>query len=285
MAELDPAFAARLLPARPDLAAESLRDRVAAARYVPGMPMRVTSTLLDLTQTPDAAGERATQLLAGETFTVYEERADGLAWGQAEADGYVGYVDGAGLVPAEEAALPGPPVTALWSHVYPAPELRARPIGDLPMLARPGAAGRCGAFVALEGGGFAPAAHFDPVYGDFVGQAERLLGAPYLWGGRSARGLDCSALVQLALMATGRAAPRDSDMQAAGLGVALAAGARLVRGDLVFWKGHVGIMRDADTLLHANAHHMAVASEPLAVAAARIEASGGGPPTLRRRPD
>ncbi len=282
---MDPAFAARLLPARADLAAESLRGRVEAARYVPGAPMRVAAALLDLTGTPDAAGERATQLLFGETFTVYEERPDGLAWGQAETDGYVGYVARAGLVPAEQAARPGPPVTALWSHVYPAPEVRARPIGDLPMLARPGAADRRGAFVALDGGGFAPAAHFEPVGDGFVAQAERLLGAPYLWGGRSARGIDCSALVQLALMATGRAAPRDSDMQAAGLGAALAAGARLVRGDLIFWKGHVGIMRDADTLLHANAHHMAVASEPLADATARIEASGGGAPTARRRPD
>jgi cell wall-associated NlpC family hydrolase len=128
-----------------------------------------------------------------------------------------------------------------------------------------------------------PRAHLAPVAGDFVAQAERFLGAPYLWGGRSARGIDCSALVQLALLAAGREAPRDSDMQAALLGTELPARAALRRGDLVFWKGHVGIMRDRDTLIHANAHHMAVAAEPFGPAAARIAAAGGGPVTGRRR--
>ena len=114
--------------------------------------------------------------------------------------------------------------------------------------------------------------------------AERFAGAPYLWGGRSLRGIDCSGLVQVALLAAGRAAPRDSDMQAAlARRAAAGTGAARARRPRV-WKGHVGIMRDAATLLHANAHHMAVASEPLASATARIAAAGGGPVLARRRP-
>ena len=138
-------------------------------------------------------------------------------------------------------------------------------------------------FAALRGGGFAPLQHLAPVAGDFVAVAARFLGAPYLWGGRSARGLDCSALVQLALMAAGIAAPRDSDMQAALLGRALAADEPALRGDLIFWRGHVGLLADPQTLIHANAHHMAVAQEALANATARIAAAGGGRVAMRRR--
>jgi cell wall-associated NlpC family hydrolase len=118
---------------------------------------------------------------------------------------------------------------------------------------------------------------------DFVAEALRFIGVPYLWGGRSARGLDCSALVQLALLGTGRPCPRDSDMQAALVGDELAPDAELRRGDLVFWHGHVGILTEPGTLLHANGHHMAVALEPFAPAAARIAAAGGGPVTALRR--
>jgi cell wall-associated NlpC family hydrolase len=273
-------FASRLLPARPDLAAEQLRGQVAAARFAAGRPMRVTASLLDMWAAPDPRAERATQLLLGERFTVYEARPDGLAWGQAALDGYVGYVAQAGLGPAQGK---GVRVTAIWSQVYAEPSARARVERELPFLAEVPVAGTTGGYARLRGGGHVPRPHLEPVRGDWVAQAERFVGVPYLWGGRSIRGLDCSALVQLALLAVGREAPRDSDMQAALLGTELAPGEPARRGDLVFWKGHVGIMQDEETLLHANGHHMAVASEPFLPAAARIEAAGGGPVTVRRR--
>lgn len=276
------AFANRLCPARPDLAAARLQGRVEAARFVEGTRRRVGASLLDLTLVPDPAAECATQLLPGEVFTVYETRDDGLAWGQCEADGYVGYVAAAGLGPDRPA---GRLVTALWSHVYAEPTLRARVIADLPMLADVEATGTEGAYAALAGGGYVPAAHLAPVPGDLVAMAARLIGVPYLWGGRSARGIDCSGLVQLAMAAAGLPAPRDSDMQAALIGQPLDPEAPLQRGDLVFWRGHVGILTGADRLLHANAHAMAVAGEPLAEAVARITSSGGGPVTARRRPE
>lgn len=275
------AFAARLLPARPDLAAAYLEGRVSAERFVDGRPHRVATPLLDLTVDRRPGGELATQLLHGESFIVYEIGDDGLAWGQSELDGYVGYVDSSGL---GAPFAGGRRVTALWSQVYERPHIRARTGAELPFLAEVPVSGSTGAFMRLRGGWNVPRAHFAPIAGDYVAQAERFLGLPYLWGGRSARGIDCSGLVQLALLACGKSAPRDSDMQAERIGRALGAGTALRRGDLVFWKGHVGIMRDGETLLHANAHHMAVASEPLATTADRIAAAGGGPVLIRRRP-
>ncbi len=277
---MNPRFAGRLIPARADVAAEHLRGQVEAARYAAGEARRVAVTLLDLTAVADPEAERATQLVYGEVFTVYEERPDGLAWGQAASDGYVGYVRADGLAPA---AGGGVRVTAPWSQVYARPEARARTGLELPCLSEVQVSGTTGGFARLRGGGFVPRAHLAPVE-DWVALAERFAGAPYLWGGRSLRGIDCSGLVQVALVAAGRTAPRDSDMQAALVGEPLPGRARLGRGDLVFWKGHVGIMRDAATLLHANAHHMAVASEPLTSATARIAGAGGGPVLARRRP-
>jgi cell wall-associated NlpC family hydrolase len=274
-------FAGRLLPARPDLAAAHLRGQVEAARFVEGVPRRVSAAVLDLTMSPEPGAGVETQVLHGERFTVYEARDDGLAWGQSATDGYVGYVDAAGL------GEPGPAgrrVTALWAQVYPRPEVRARTVGELPFMAEVALAREERGFAELAGGGFVAAQHLAPVAGDAADQAARFLGVPSLWGGRSARGIDCSGLMQLALMAVGVEAPRDSDMQEALLGAALTPDAPLRRGDLVFWKGHVGMLRDPETLIHANGHHMAVAIEPLAGAVARIEAAGGGPVTARRRP-
>lgn len=278
-AELAP-FAGRLIAARPDLAAAHLRGAVDAARFATGVRRTVAAPLADLTLTPDPVAGLATQLLYGESFVVYETRADGLAWGQALLDNYVGYVAAADLGPARPS---GQRVTALASHVYSQPNVKARADRELPFLAEIPVTGTTGGFVKLRGGGFMPRPHFDPITGDAAAQAERFVGVPYLWGGRSARGLDCSALVQLVLLATGWVAPRDCDMQAAMLGTDLPRDADLERGDLVFWKGHVGLMRDPGTLIHCNIHHMAVAMEPLAEAVGRIAAAGGGRIIARRR--
>lgn len=272
-------FARRLVPARPDLAAAHLEGSVGAARFVAGTPMAVAIELLDLTITPDRGAGLATQLLLGEAFTVYETRADGLAWGQSGRDGYVGHVEAAALgAPLGETQR----ITALWSHIYSAPTLKARVMGGLPLGGEVAVAGIEGGFAWIEDG-FVPEQHLAPVTGDHVDHALRFLGTPYLWGGRSARGIDCSGLVQMALAAVGVDAPRDSDMQAAMVGRLLEADEPAERGDLVFWDGHVGLMRDARVLVHANAHHMAVAEEPFATAVARIEGAGGGPVTARRR--
>ncbi|MBB5223967.1 cell wall-associated NlpC family hydrolase [Amaricoccus macauensis] len=274
-------FHRRLVPARPDLAAAHLRGRVAAERFAPGRPARVAPSLLDLTLDPNPTGERATQLLHGEVFVVYEERPDGLVWGQAQLDGYVGYVARDGLGPQRGA---GRPVTAIWSQSYQRPSVQARVLGELPLLADVPVSGSTSGFARLRDGGHVPLPHLTPSAGDPVAQALRFVGAPYLWGGRSIRGIDCSGLVQIAHLACGVALPRDTDMQVELAGAPLPPDAALARGDLVFWRGHVALMIDGQTLIHANAHHMAVAVERLADVEERVLAARGGPVTARRRP-
>lgn len=275
----------RRTPARSDLAAAHLEGRVEAARFVEPTRLVVSLPVAPLTRGPEAEAPMESQLLYGEGFAAYEHDGE-WAWGQAEADGYVGYLPRAALAPAGEA--PTHRVAALFTHVYPAPSTKARPLGWLAYGAQVAVAGVEAGFAVLAGGGHIPVQHLVPRAhraGDWVAEAERFTGVPYLWGGRAPTGLDCSGLVQLALAAAGHPCPRDSDMQAAELGRTLAAGTPPERGDLVFWEGHVGIMLDATRMLHANRHHMAVAAEPLAEARARILAAGGGAVTRHARLD
>lgn len=276
----------RLTPARPDLAAAHLLGQVEAARFVEGRVLRVGASLVDLRRDPQPDSGVETQALFGERVTVYEEY-EGWAWAQLEGDGYVGYLPAAGLIDVGAASTHR--VAAPWTFVYPGASMKLPCSGGLPLGARLSVAAEEGDFARLADGGFVWRAHLasaEAAESDFVAVAERFLNAPYLWGGKSWRGVDCSGLVQIALAACAAAAPRDTDLQEKALGAPLPAGdalADLRRGDLVFWKGHVGIMRDAETLLHANGYHMQVVSEPLAAARKRILAAGAGDVTSVRR--
>lgn len=304
MSERDP----RLTPARADLAAESLRGEVSAPRYAALRRMVVRAYTSSVRRAPRRDAPLDTEALHGEAVDIYDMDDEGWAWGQLRADGYVGYL------PADDLMDAGPASThrviAPRTFIYPVPDIKAPPLGALPLAAsviaaattadaeataKSAAAGAAAArFTRLaqggghQGGGYVFAAHLADqtaqTGGDHAAVAERLVGAPYLWGGRSSLGLDCSALVQLSLLAVGRGCPRDSDMQATGVGAALPVDAleALTRGDLVFWRGHVGMMLDQRTLIHANGHHMQVAVEPLAAAMTRIAAAGGGGVTALR---
>ncbi|MEM1343763.1 MAG: C40 family peptidase [Pseudomonadota bacterium] len=278
----------RLTPARPDLAALHLKGQIEAARYAEPVERVIGVPIAPLTSRPEPQASLATQLLWGEGFTVYED-AGLWAWGQSVRDGYVGYLPSPCLEPPKRLGTPTHRIAALSAPVYPAPDFKARAEGQLPYGARVSVAeivpGNQAEYARLHSGGFVAAAHLGEAAPDWVAEAEALLGAPYVWGGRSPLGLDCSALVQLGLQAAGREAPRDADQQEATLGATLAEEAALTRGDLVFWQGHVGLMIDATHLLHANIHHMRVATEPLAEAVARIEAKGEGRPTRLARLD
>lgn len=274
---------------RADLAAAELAGSVAAPRYAAGEPRRVVAAVADLRRAPAADAPLDTQALFGEEVRVFDER-DGWAWGQLAADRYVGYLPSAAL--GASGPAPTHRLAALRSYVLAEPDIKRPPVMFLSMNARLAVEGMRDGFARLAGGaGFVWAGHLAPCdtpARDFVTVAEMFVGTPYLWGGKTSLGLDCSALVQLALDAAGLACPRDSDMQAAELGEAVpgpvdAAGLR--RGDLLFWPGHVGLMRDGGTLLHANAHHMAVASEPLAAARERNAATGLDVAAVRRLPD
>ncbi len=264
----------RLTLARPDLAAASLRGEVEASAFAETTEMRVAEPSLGLRARPDAADGFVTELWFGEAFHVLETK-DGWAWGQAARDGYVGYAPEAALKPA--GAAPTHRVAALSTNVYTTASIKSA-AGWAPMGALL-AGEEEGEFLATEHG-FVPLVHLSSASAkDPVGVAENFLGAPYLWGGCTARGLDCSGLIQIAFLMAGRPCPRDSDQQEAALGPRLAEDAPLARGDLAFWKGHVGVMRDASTLLHATAKFMAVVNEPWAEARDRI-----GPPTSILRP-
>jgi cell wall-associated NlpC family hydrolase len=274
----------RLTPARPDLAAAHLQGHVRATRFVAGATRAVIEPSAPVRRAPSPDAALDTEALAGERVTVYETTAEGWCWAQLEADGYVGWIPERALGAAD--AVPTHRVAALRTLVFPGPSIKLPPLAALPFGARV-AVLRTQERFAVTAGGFIPAVHLAPAdthERDFVAVAERFLGTPYLWGGKTNAGLDCSGLVQVALAACGLPCPRDSDMQQAALGEPVAPNAEysnLRCGDLVFWKGHVAIVRDAATLLHANAFHMAVAHEPIAAALARIMPEGA--PTAVKR--
>lgn len=280
--KLDP----RLTPARPDLAAKHLEGRVDAARFVAGEQRVVIEPQIPVRRAPSPDAPLDTEALMGERITAYDTNDEGWVWGQLGSDGYVGWLPASGLGPL--GAEPTHKVSALRTLVFPGPSIKLPPIASLPFGARVSITGTSERFAVTQGGGHIPARHLAPlaaVEDDFVAVAEQFLGTPYLWGGKTSLGLDCSALVQVALTACGMACPRDSDMQERALGTtadANTAFSNLQRGDLVFWKGHVAIVRDPATLLHANAFAMQVATEPIAEAIARIRAADGLPRAMKR---
>ena len=275
----------RLLPARPDLAAAHLRGTVQAERFVEGVAKRVVDAIAPLRRAPALDAALDTEALFGETVTVYETTDEGWAWGQLDLDRYVGWLPANAL--GELSAPPTHRVNALRTFVFPQPDIKTPPLMALPFASRLAVVREQEDFTVTEQGGFVPRQHVVPLAHrepDFVATARRFLGAPYLWGGRSPLGLDCSGLVQLALQAAGIDCPRDSDMQA-GIGAAVEFKGDLSKlrcGDLVYWKGHIGFVADSGRLLHANAFHMAVAEELLTAAVDRIGAGGSEIRTVRR---
>jgi len=253
-----------MTPARPDLAAAHLKGMVDAPRFAEGEKFSVAVGRASLRARPSADAGQDSELLFGEGFTVYDR-----------ADGYV-----------REDALAAPfstqaRVCALQAPLFPAPDLKT-PVRDLlPMNAAVPVLERSGDYVRIGDGRYLHQRHLGPAEKDFVAVAERFLGVPYVWGGKTAAGLDCSGLIQTALQATGKAAPRDTDMMEKVLGEAVTL-SDTRRGDLVFWKGHMGVMLDQSRLLHANAFHMEVAIEPLSDAIARIEKAVGPVTSVRR---
>ncbi|MDX8511008.1 C40 family peptidase [Mesorhizobium captivum] len=280
---------ARLHAFRSDLADARLKGEVAADRFVAGRPARITSAVADLRKAPRPDAGVNTQALFGDDVLVFED-AEGWAWVQAERDGYVGYVADNVLGAREHA--PTHIVSVPRTFLYPGPDLRFPADGQLSMgstVTVTGAAETRGTHYALLPSGQAVIARHLRQIGeladDYVTVAESFLGTPYLWGGVSGFGIDCSGLVQLSMRMAGRDVLRDTDMQAASIGMPLEPGPEfsgLQRGDLVFWKGHVAIMTDAEDMIHANGHTMLVSREGLKEAVERIGYLYGGPTGFRR---
>jgi cell wall-associated NlpC family hydrolase len=275
-------FDSRITPARPDLAAAHLRGKVQAEQFVEGTEQQVIVGLAPVRKEPSHDAPLVTEALGGERVRIYQIDEEGWAWGQLAADGYVGWLPAAALL------APGPEpthrVAALRTLVFPGPSIKLPPVDALPLGARIAVAREQDSFAVSSSGGFVPLRHLAPVANvepEFVAVAERFIGVPYLWGGKSSLGLDCSGLVQVALTACGIKCPRDSDMQESALGKP-ASLAGLQSGDLIFWKGHIAIARGRNSIIHANAFHMAVAIESVAEALARIGAAGNQVTSVRR---
>jgi Bacterial dipeptidyl-peptidase Sh3 domain/NlpC/P60 family len=276
----------RITPARPDLAAKHLAGLVDAGRFVEGKDYAIGAAQAPVRKSPVAEAPLLTEALKGERITIYDTNGEGWAWGQLAGDGYVGFV------PAGALAASGPPAThkvsALRTFAFPGPSIKLAPIETLSFGCQLAIARIEEPFAITASGAHVPLLHLAPVRAietDFVAVAERFVGTPYLWGGKSSLGIDCSGLLQLALGACGIPCPRDSDMQEQALGSALAPPhdlAQLRRGDLLFWKGHVAMVRDQATVVHANASLMAVAIEPTAQAVARTRSLVGEITSIRR---
>mgnify|MGYP001066444437 CR=1 FL=1 len=266
----------RLTPARPDLADKRLEGTVTASRFVEGAAKQVVAASAPLRREPRSDSALDTELLHGETVRVFEETAEGWAWVQLDTDGYVGWC------PSEALGAVGPApthwVTILRTFVYPGPSIKQPPLMMLSMNARVAVDSSDDHFARTDAG-FIYARHLVPLETfepDWVGVAERFVGTPYLWGGRTSIGLDCSALVQMAMTTAGLPCPRDTDMQESALGSDLGVNdlTGLQRGDLLFWKGNVAVARGDATMVHANGHHMDTVVEPIEEAVHRIAREG-----------
>lgn len=269
----------RINPWRDDLAAEHLRGEVEAPRFVAGRDYTICAPVTNLHRSPAHGALVDSQLLFGERFRVYDIKG-AWAWGQCQFDDYVGYVLVHDLAPPTSASHR---VRVPRCHVFTDPDIKSRPIMAISMGAMISATATSGRFTELASGGFIVSEllmTMNAYRTDHVETARQFIGTPYLWGGRESMGIDCSGLVQIALMMAGRACPRDSDMQEASLGTVVTRNPQA--GDLIFWKGHVGIIGHNATLIHANATLMQVVEEDLDTAIERI-AKNDDPVTSIRR--
>ncbi|MBT5110794.1 MAG: C40 family peptidase [Rhodospirillaceae bacterium] len=291
----------RFHPIRADLAAAYLVDRIDAPRYADGVRQQVIQGALALRRAPRDDAPLDTELLYGEFVTVYDA-ADGWAWLQNEADRYVGYARAPGLT--TNIHQPTHSVRAVATFIYPEPDIKTPPLNRLGMGARIAVIKQSGEQSGEQSGPFSRSASGGWIFDNHLASIEdhatdhaavalQFLGVPYLWGGKTSLGLDCSGLVQVALDRCGVCAPRDTDIQACELGASLGSASiegaisgdfsDLRRGDLVFWPGHVGVYADSDTFVHANATDMAVATAPLQTVSSGVLAATGDKITDIRR--
>ncbi|WP_455475990.1 C40 family peptidase [Bartonella sp. B17] len=277
----------RLCAFRSDLADQHLEKETVAQRFVQGKRKRINVPVAELFKENNKKSERQTECLLGEELLIFEQK-ELLSWGQSLKDGYVGYIDTTVLCTS----------TIEQTHIVSVPRtfqyLQADLRGSVEYALSIGSKVtvvdeievRGTKYSILENGRAIVSHHLSPigcVYEDYVTVAEALIHTPYLWGGVSGFGIDCSGLVQLSMMLAGKMVLRDADMQEKTIGKELTDNDKLQRGDLIFWKDHVAIMIDHENIIHANGFSLDVMVELLEDAVVRI-AKKDGYPIAKRRP-
>jgi hypothetical protein len=269
----------RLFAANDRVAHQSLEGKLDRVAFVKGMRRSVIAPTVDLLSSPNGSIDR--QMRFGDVFEVLEDH-EGFSFGRTLMDGYVGYIDSAHLGPLRKATHR---ISSFGAHLYAKPDLKTRPVMPLPFAALISTSNKVGDFFETPNG-FVFSRQLEPIetiHKDYMEKAEEFLRIPYLWGGNSNWGIDCSGLVQMVLNLADIPCPPDSDLQEQEIGTKLDVTTRLKRGDIVFWKGHVGLMQSATQIIHANGFHMSVTSENLIAVLKRIEAAGGGRMTSSKR--
>ena len=225
-----------------------------------------TADILGEPARPSIISQKDSQLLYGEQFQVEKARG-AYVYGHSVLDGYQGYVERAQLI--KDALSSTHFVKVRASHLYPEPSFKSRPLTRLSFMSRVTLTTNSeNGFTQLSDQSWIFSNHIAPMKdftksGDLAQTAEIYLGTPYLFGGRSAFGIDCAGLVQVVVYACGHACPlRDSCDQEGSFGTPIKRD-DVQRNDIVYFKGHVGIMMDDKNILNATARHMTTLIEPL----------------------
>ncbi|MEP2028444.1 MAG: NlpC/P60 family protein [Paracoccaceae bacterium] len=270
----------RLTPCNGRVAATPLRGKVDAALFTDGVRRQVIVPLTNLYRFP--RGPRDRQLLIGDTLTVYEHTSE-MSYVQSHKDDYCGYVASSALGAPEDVTHW---VSARSTHAYASPSIKSVDVMSLSFGSQVVCKSEDGKFIETNFG-FIPKNHLSLI-GHFATDpieiAQQFLGTPYLWGGNSSFGIDCSGLVQASYLACGLPCQADSDLQCVSLGTSQPPNSEYQKGDLLFWAGHVALALNPETMIHATAHYMSVVLEDIRAAISRIDEQGEGPLLAHKRP-